>query len=152
MEKASGSERGREMSNLDKVFERNRVTKLGIDAMITNYLRLERENAALREQLTAIFGTAWEPAAPYPEIASCIAEIRGEKPTTIRLDAERLNWLEEFHDCCDMTGYRYEGVGIELVVRDSDGWHFAWDFKPENSAYYDTLREIIDVAMQEEEK
>jgi len=39
--------------------------------------RLERENAALREQLTAIFGTAWEPAAPYPEIASCIAEIRG---------------------------------------------------------------------------
>jgi hypothetical protein len=36
------------MSNLDKVFERNRVTKLGIDAMITNYLRLERENAALR--------------------------------------------------------------------------------------------------------
>lgn len=41
----------REMSNLDKVFERNRVTKLGIDAMITNYLRLERENATLREQL-----------------------------------------------------------------------------------------------------
>jgi hypothetical protein len=36
------------MSNLDKVSERNRVTKLGIDAMITNYLRLERENAALR--------------------------------------------------------------------------------------------------------
>ena len=31
------------MSNLDKVFERNRVTKLGIDAMITNYLRLEKE-------------------------------------------------------------------------------------------------------------
>lgn len=41
-------EGGREMSNLDKVSERNRVTKLGIDAMITNYLRLERENAALR--------------------------------------------------------------------------------------------------------
>ena len=31
------------MSNLDKVFQRNRVTKLGIDAMITNYLRLEKE-------------------------------------------------------------------------------------------------------------
>jgi hypothetical protein len=31
------------MSNLDNVFERNRVTKLGIDAMITNYLRLEKE-------------------------------------------------------------------------------------------------------------
>jgi len=31
------------MNNLDTVFERNRVTKLGIDAMITNYLRLEKE-------------------------------------------------------------------------------------------------------------
>jgi len=39
------------MSNLDKVSERNRVTKLGIDAMITNYLRLERENVALRDEL-----------------------------------------------------------------------------------------------------
>ena len=36
------------MSNLDKVFERNKIAKQGIDAMITNYLRLERENAALR--------------------------------------------------------------------------------------------------------
>jgi hypothetical protein len=36
------------MSNLDKVSERNRVTKLGIDAMIDSYLRLERENAAMR--------------------------------------------------------------------------------------------------------
>ena len=42
------------MSNLDKVFERNRVTKLGIDAMITNYLRLERENAALRDALSRL--------------------------------------------------------------------------------------------------
>jgi len=111
--------------------------------------KAEAENGALREQLTAIFGTAWEPAAPYPEIASCIAEIRGDKPTTIRLDAERLNWLEAFHDCCDMTGYRYKGMGIELVVRGSDGWHFASDFKPEDLADYDTLREIIDVAMKE---
>ena len=42
------------MSNLDKVFERNRVTKLGIDAMIINYLRLERENAALRDALSRL--------------------------------------------------------------------------------------------------
>lgn len=42
------------MSNLDKVFERNRVTKLGIDAMITNYLRLERENAAQLKELHRI--------------------------------------------------------------------------------------------------
>jgi hypothetical protein len=40
-----------EMSNLDKVFERNRITKQGIDAMITNYLRLERELAEVKEQL-----------------------------------------------------------------------------------------------------
>ena len=33
------------MNNLDKVFERNRITKQGIDAMITNYLKLERELA-----------------------------------------------------------------------------------------------------------
>jgi len=31
------------MNNLDKVRERNRVTKQGVDAMITNYLRLEKE-------------------------------------------------------------------------------------------------------------
>jgi hypothetical protein len=42
------------MSNLDKVSERNRVTKLGIDAMITNYLRLERENASLRDALSRL--------------------------------------------------------------------------------------------------
>ena len=40
-----------EMSNLDKVFERNRITKQGIDAMITNYLRLERKLAETKEQL-----------------------------------------------------------------------------------------------------
>jgi hypothetical protein len=39
------------MSNLDKVFERNRITKQGIDAMITNYLRLERKLAEVKEQL-----------------------------------------------------------------------------------------------------
>ncbi len=39
-----------EMSNLDKVFERNRITKQGIDAMITNYLRLERELAEAVEK------------------------------------------------------------------------------------------------------
>ena len=42
------------MSNLDKVFERNRVTKLGIDAMIDSYLRLERENAAQLKELHRI--------------------------------------------------------------------------------------------------
>ena len=38
------------MNNLDKVFERNRITKQGIDAMITNYLKLERELAEARDQ------------------------------------------------------------------------------------------------------
>jgi len=38
-----------EMSNLNKVSERNRITKQGIDAMITNYLRLERELAETKK-------------------------------------------------------------------------------------------------------
>jgi hypothetical protein len=42
------------MSNLDKVSERNRVTKQGVDVMITNYLRLERENAAQLKELHRI--------------------------------------------------------------------------------------------------
>ena len=69
--------------------------------------------------------------------------------TALRKDAERLDWLEAWHDCSDMTGYRYKGMGIELVTRGSDGWHFEWDFKPENSTDYDTLREIIDAAKEE---
>ena len=40
------------MNNLDKVFERNRITKQGIDAMITNYLKLERELAAALAETT----------------------------------------------------------------------------------------------------
>ena len=42
------------MSNLDKVFERNRVTKQGIDAMITNYLKLERELAEAQAKISAM--------------------------------------------------------------------------------------------------
>lgn len=51
-----------EMSNLDKVFERNRITKQGIDAMITNYLKLERELAAAQAEITKLKGEAksWE--------------------------------------------------------------------------------------------
>ena len=75
-------------------------------------------------------------------------EVLEKELADLRKDAERLDWLEAFHDCCDMTGYRYKGMGIELVVRGSDGWHFAWDFKPENATEYDTLREIIDAAKE----
>jgi predicted nucleic acid-binding Zn-ribbon protein len=51
-----------EMSNLDKVFERNRITKQGIDAMITNYLRLERELVAAQAEIVRLKGEAesWE--------------------------------------------------------------------------------------------
>ena len=42
------------MNNLDTVFERNRVTKLGIDAMITNYLRLEKELYAAQRELVSL--------------------------------------------------------------------------------------------------
>ena len=66
----------------------------------------------------------------------------------LQKDAKRLDWLEAWHDCSDMTGYKYKGMGIELVERGSDGWHFAGDYKPENSTDYDTLREIIDAAKE----
>ena len=51
-----------EMSNLDKVFERNRITKQGIDAMITNYLRLERELDNAQAEVVRLKGEAesWE--------------------------------------------------------------------------------------------
>ena len=50
------------MSNLDKVFERNRITKQGIDAMITNYLKLERKLAEAQAEITRLKGEAesWE--------------------------------------------------------------------------------------------
>jgi hypothetical protein len=51
-----------EMSNLDKVFERNRITKQGIDAMITNYLKLERELDNAQAEVVRLKGEAesWE--------------------------------------------------------------------------------------------
>ena len=50
------------MSNLDKVFERNRITKQGIDAMITNYLKLERKLAEAQAEVVRLKGEAesWE--------------------------------------------------------------------------------------------
>jgi len=42
------------MNNLDKVRERNRVTKQGVNAMITNYLRLEKELYAAQRELVSL--------------------------------------------------------------------------------------------------
>jgi len=39
---------------LDKVRERNRVTKQGVNAMITNYLRLEKELYAAQRELVSL--------------------------------------------------------------------------------------------------
>jgi len=51
-----------EISNLDKVFERNRITNLGIDAMITTYSWLERELVAAQAEVVRLKGEAesWE--------------------------------------------------------------------------------------------
>ena len=43
-----------QLAEKEKVLEQNRVTKLGIDAMIDNYLRLEAENATLRLKVDAV--------------------------------------------------------------------------------------------------
>ena len=70
-----------EMSNLDKVFERNRITKQGIDAMITNYLRLERELAgavaAERERCALVCERNIDaPAGTYQILMAAAKEIR----------------------------------------------------------------------------
>ena len=43
-----------QLAEKEKVLEQNRVTKLDIDAMIDNYLRLEAENATLRLKVDAV--------------------------------------------------------------------------------------------------
>ena len=70
-----------EMSNLDKVSERNRITKQGIDAMITNYLRLERELAgavaAERERCAKVCErSVTAPAGTYQILMAAAKEIR----------------------------------------------------------------------------
>ena len=102
-------------------------------------MRLEKELAALHQDAASKWAfLEWRLRAENAE-----AEL-----TTLRKDAERLDWLEAWHDCSDMTGHKYKGMGIELVERGSDGWHFAGDYKPENSTDHDTLREIIDAATE----
>ena len=102
-------------------------------------MRLEKELAALHQDAASKWAfLEWRDRAENAE-----AEL-----TALRKDAERLDWLEAGHDCSDITGHKYKGMGIELVERGSDGWHFAGDYKPENSTDHDTLREIIDAATE----
>ena len=117
-----------------------------LDFVLEQYEMLERENGLVRE-LDVLWNGA-SGAAKQASLCDMLSQIDEELPA-LRKDAERLDWLEAWHDCSDMTGYRYKGMGIELVTRGSDGWHFEWDFKPENSTDYDTLREIIDAAKEE---
>ena len=63
-----------EMSNLDKVFERNRITKQGIDAMITNYLRLERELAEATKSIVQECARIIKDAVDHREPASTYAD------------------------------------------------------------------------------
>lgn len=71
------------MSNLDKVSERNRVTKLGIDAMITNYLRLERENVAAIAQADAMDEFLGAAAKREKEAAAIINSLTADIKITV---------------------------------------------------------------------
>ena len=85
------------MNNLDKVFERNRITKQGIDAMITNYLKLERELDKAQAKITRLKGEAesWE------KVFDRTCELLADAKT----DAERYQWLRERHENTIMDIY-----------------------------------------------
>ena len=77
------------MSNLDKVFERNRVTKQGIDAMITNYLKLERKLAEAQAEITRLKGEAesWEKV--FDKTCQLLAEEKTALAEAVAKERER---------------------------------------------------------------
>jgi hypothetical protein len=78
-----------EMSNLDKVFERNRITKQGIDAMITNYLRLERELDNAQAEVVRLKGEAesWEKV--FDRTCEHLADAKTEVAEAVAAERER---------------------------------------------------------------
>jgi len=80
-----------EMSNLDKVFERNRVTSKGIDAMITNYLKLERELVAEKEWVR-------QSTNSNARLEKFLAEAQAE---ITRLKGEAESWEQVFDKTCE---------------------------------------------------
>jgi len=80
-----------EMSNLDKVFERNRVTSKGIDAMITNYLKLERELVAEKERVR-------QSTNSNARLEKFLAEAQAE---ITRLKGEAESWEQVFDKTCE---------------------------------------------------
>ena len=80
-----------EISNLDKVFERNRITKQGIDAMITDYLRLERELVAEKEWVR-------QSTNSNARLEKFLAEAQAE---ITRLKGEAESWEKVFDRTCE---------------------------------------------------
>ena len=114
-----------EMSNLDKVFERNRITKQGIDAMITNYLRLERELVEAQAEIVRLKGEAesWE------KVFDRTCEHLADAKTELAEANVRLDWLDTV-EC----GIRHRSYG--------EYWHYIGKGFPK-------AREVIDEAMKE---
>jgi len=63
-----------EMSNLNKVSERNRITKQGIDVMITNHLKLECELAEATKSIVQKCASIIKDAVDHREPASTYAD------------------------------------------------------------------------------
>lgn len=69
----------------------------------------------------------------------------------LRADAERLDWLEKFHQTGDH--YAYGDSGIVLIERTSDGWQIDaeyCDYRGVTVREHDNLRAAIDAAMKEQ--
>jgi hypothetical protein len=90
------------MSNLDKVFERNRITKQGIDAMITNYLKLERELAAAQAEVVRLKGEAesWEKV--FDRTCEHLADTKTKLAGAVSAERERCAKV-----CEEMANSRY---------------------------------------------
>ena len=99
------------MNNLDKVFERNRITKQGIDAMITNYLKLERKLAEAQAEIIRLKGEAesWEKV--FDRTCEHLAEANA-----------RLDWLDTVECGIFHRGYgeyrHYIGEGFTKKARE----------------------------------
>ena len=84
-----------QLAEKEKVLEQNRVTKLDIDAMIDNYLRLEAENATLRLKVDAVLREQLKDCSAAFDRQQEMLDRNAEQIATLR---EALSRLIEVHD------------------------------------------------------
>ena len=102
------------MSNLDNVFESNRVTKLGIDAIITNYLRLEKELYAAQRELVSLKTGIPKTGIPVDDCNQGLSLIELKQLVTPMM--ERREWVGLTDDEKAYSNTNYLGKSAEA-------WH-----------------------------